>query len=103
MFRLQEKYQKEVIPAMKTKFGYKNAMAVPKIVKVVVNAGFGRLISGKTNDEQKKIRAAISNDLSIITSQRPVLTKAKKSIASFKLRKGMPIGAMITLRKKKNE
>ena len=101
MLRLKDKYQKEVIPAMMKKFGYKNPMAVPKIEKVVVNTSFGRLISGRTTDEQKKIRTAILDDLSLITSQHPVLTKAKKSVAGFKLRKGMPVGAMVTLRRKR--
>lgn len=101
MIRLQEKYNKEVIPAMIKKFGYKNDMAVPKIEKVVVNTGFGRLVSGKTSQEQKKIQEFILRDLSLITGQHPILTKAKKSIAGFKTRKGLPIGAMVTLRKKR--
>ena len=102
MIHLQEKYKKEAIPKMMEKFGYKNAMAVPKIKKVVINTGFGRLVIGaKTSDEQKKICSAISDDLALISGQRPVLTKAKKSIAGFKTRKGVPVGAMITLRGKK--
>jgi len=101
MLRLQEKYQKEVVPAMQEKFGYKNIMAVPKIEKVVINTGFGRLISAKTSEEQKKIYTAISDDLTLICAQRLVLTKAKKSIAGFKTREGMFIGAMVTLRGKK--
>ena len=96
--KLQDNYKKEVIPAMQNKFGYKNAMAVPKIEKVVVNTGFGRLVSGKTSDEQKKISEGILNDLSLICGQRPVLTYAKKSISGFKIRKGMPVGARVTLR-----
>ena len=100
MLRLKEKYLKEVIPAMMEKFSYKNKMAAPKIEKVVVNTGFGKLISGKTAEEQKKIQDAILNDLTLITGQRPILTRAKKSIASFKIREGMPIGAAITLRGK---
>jgi len=100
MIHLSEKYNKEVIPAMMENFGYKNKMAVPKIEKVIVNTGFGRLIAGQTNEEQKKISQAILNDLALITGQRPILTKAKKSISTFKIRKGMPIGAMITLRDK---
>jgi len=96
--KLREKYQKEVIPQMMTKFGYKNSMAVPRIEKVVVNTGFGRLVSGKTSDEQKKVFTAVLDDLSLICGQKPILTKAKKAIAAFKTRKGMPIGAMITLR-----
>lgn len=101
MLRLKDKYEKEVIPAMMEKFGYRNRMAVPKIEKVVVNTGFGRLIAGKTPEEQKKIHDLILKDLALISGQRPVLTKAKKAISGFKTRKGMPIGAMVTLRGKK--
>ena len=101
MSRLQEKYNKEVIPTMMQKFGYKNAMAVPKIEKVVINTGFGRDIVGKTNQEQEKIQEVILNDLSLISGQRPILSQAKKSISAFKIRKGLPIGAVVTLRKKK--
>jgi len=101
MLILKDKFEKEVVPEMMKKFGYKNPMAVPKIKKVVVNIGFGRLVSGKTSEEQKKIWTAILEDLALICGQRLILTKAKKSIAGFKTRKGMPIGAMITLRKKK--
>ncbi len=101
MIRLQEKYKKEVIPAMMEKFGYKNIMAVPRVKKVVINTGFGRIVALKTSDEQKKIYTAILDDLSLISGQRPVLTKAKKSIAGFKIREGMAIGAMVTLRGKK--
>lgn len=89
------------MPAMKEKFGYKSVMAVPKIDKVILNNGFGRLIAGKTSEEQKKISENISNDLSLIAGQRVVLTRAKRSIAGFKTRQGMVIGAKVTLRKKK--
>jgi len=101
MIQLKDKYNKEVIPQMIEKLGYRNAMAVPKIKKVVINTGFGRLVSGKTAGEQKKIYAVILDDLSLICGQRPVLTKAKKSVAGFKIREGMPIGVMITLRGRK--
>ena len=101
MLRLQEKYQKEVIPAMMEKFGYRNKMAVPKIEKVVINTGFGRLVSGKTSEEQKKIQDTVLQDLSLISGQRPVLTRAKKSISGFKTREGQVIGAAVTLRGKK--
>ncbi len=101
MMRLKEKYQKEVVPEMMQKFGYKNTMAVPKIEKVVINTGFGRLVAGKTTDEQKKIQQAILNDLALLAGQKPILTKAKKAISGFKTREGMPIGAMVTLRKKR--
>lgn len=98
MLRLREKYNKEVIPAMKERLGYKNVMAVPEIKKVIINTSFGKLISGKTSNEQKQIREAVLSGLSLIAGQRPSLTKAKKSVSGFKLRKGVPIGAMVTLR-----
>lgn len=101
MLKLKEKYQKEVIPAMKEKFGYRNQMAVPKIEKVVINSGFGKMISGASSDLQKKTQEAISADLVLITGQKTILTKAKKSIASFKIRQGMFVGATVTLRKKR--
>ena len=101
MMRLKDKYIKEVIPQMMEKFGYKNIMAVPKIVKVVLNNGFGRQVIGKTADEQKKIQEASVNDLSLIAGQKAILTRAKKAIASFKTRKGMPLGASVTLRGQK--
>jgi len=99
--RLKEIYQNEVIPKMMEKFGYKNNMAVPKIEKVVVNTGFGKLISDKSSGEQKKISDAILEDLSLICGQRPVLTRAKKSISGFKIREGLPVGAVVTLRGKR--
>lgn len=101
MIGLKDKYNTEVVPEMMKKFGYKNRMAVPKIEKVVINTGFGRLISGKTSEEQKKIQDAILEDLSLICGQRPVLKHAKKSISGFKIRKGLPVGAMVTLRGKR--
>jgi len=101
MLRLKEKYQKEVVPQMIERFGYKNQMAVPKIEKVVINTGFGRQVSDKTSGEQKKIQEAILEDLSLISGQRPILKKAKKSISGFKTRKGQVIGAAIILRKKR--
>lgn len=101
MLYLKEKYQKEVIPIMMEKFGYKNEMAVPKTEKVVVNTSFGRLITGKTTDEQKKIQEGILGDLALICGQKPVLKRAKKSISGFKIRQGMPVGADVTLRRKK--
>ena len=101
MKRLKEKYQKEVIPEMKKRSGRKSDMAVPKIEKVTVNTGFGRQVVGKSGEEQKKIQEWILNDLSLICGQRAVLTRAKKAIASFKIRKDMPIGAKVTLRGRK--
>jgi large subunit ribosomal protein L5 len=99
--KLLEKYKKEVIPAMMEKFGYKNTMAVPRIEKAIINSGFGKMVTEKTTDEQKKICDAILNDLSLITGQRPNLTRAKKSIAGFKIREGLAIGARVTLRGKR--
>jgi large subunit ribosomal protein L5 len=101
MLRLKYKYIKEVVPEMMKKFGYQNKMAVPKIEKVLVNTGFGRLISEKNGDERKKIQEAILNDLVLICGQWPILTKAKKSLSDFKTRKGVAIGAMVTLRRKR--
>ncbi|NLL29576.1 MAG: 50S ribosomal protein L5 [Clostridiales bacterium] len=93
--RLQEKYQKEVVPAMIEKFGYKNIMEVPKLEKIVINMGVG-----EAKDNQKFLEAAV-NDLTIIAGQKPILTRAKKSVANFKLRENMAIGCKVTLRKKK--
>jgi large subunit ribosomal protein L5 len=90
--RLREFYDTEVVDAMMKKFSYKNKMAVPKIEKIVVNMGLG-----EAKENAKAIESA-TGDLSIITGQKPVVTKAKKSIAAFKLRAGMPIGCKVTLR-----
>lgn len=79
-------------------FKYKNKMAVPRIAKAVVNTGFGRLLSGKSGDEQKKVYQSILDDLSLICAQRPALRVAKKSISGFKVRQGTPLGAKVTLR-----
>ena len=98
MMRLKEKYIKEVIPALQKKFGYKTVMAVPRIEKVVVNTGFGRLAGTRAGDELRKTLEAIRSDLSILAGQRAILTKAKHSIAGFKLRQGSPVGAKVTLR-----
>jgi len=92
MPRLKDKYKNDVIPAMMKKFGYKNVMQVPKLEKVVVSMGVGEAIQNS-----KAIDSAV-NDLMIITGQKPITTKAKKSIAAFKLRAGMTIGAKVTLR-----
>jgi large subunit ribosomal protein L5 len=90
--RLKEKYNNEVVKAMMQKFGYKNIMQVPRLEKVVVNIGVGEAIQNS-----KTLDAAVG-DLEIITGQRPVITIAKKSIATFKLREGMKIGCKVTLR-----
>ncbi|MBU5455725.1 50S ribosomal protein L5 [Caproiciproducens sp. MSJ-32] len=93
--RLQEKYEKEVVPAMIEKFGYKNIMEVPRLEKIVINMGVG-----EAKDNQKFLEAAV-NDLTIIAGQKPILTRAKKSVANFKLRENMAIGCKVTLRKRK--
>ena len=101
MAHILEKYIKEVSPVLQKRFGYKNKMALPKIEKVVVNTGFGRVISGKRSEEQKKIIQNIFHDLSLICGQKPKLAVAKKSISGFKIRNGMPLGAVVTLRGKR--
>jgi large subunit ribosomal protein L5 len=92
MSRLKERYSKEVAPALQKEFGYKNVMAIPKIEKVVVNMGLGEAT------QNAKIVDTGADEVTRITGQKPVVTRAKKSIAQFKVRKGMPIGAMVTLR-----
>lgn len=92
MSRLREKYESEVVPGLKKEFGYQNVMAIPKITKVVVNMGLG-----EATQNAKLVDAGV-DELGRITGQKAVVTRAKKSIAQFKLRKGMPIGAMVTLR-----
>ena len=99
MEKLKEKYNKEAIPAMMQKFGYKNKMAVPAIKKVVLNSSFGKAIVGKTGSEREKTQNFILQDLTLIAGQKPNLVKSKKSIAGFKLREGLEIAAMVTLRK----
>ena len=92
--RLQEKYIKEVVPAMMKKYGFKNVMAVPKIDKVVINVGLGG-----DKDDTKKFDNAVA-EIGLITGQKPVVTRAKKSISNFKLREKQKIGAKVTLRGK---
>ena len=92
MNRLRDKYQKDVVPALTKEFGYKNIMAVPKIEKVVVNMGLGEATANA------KIVDTGADELARITGQKPVTRRAKKSIAAFKVRKGMPIATMVTLR-----
>ena len=92
MEKLKEQYQKEVIPALMKKFNYTSVMQVPKLEKIVINIGLG-----ETKDNPKALDNAM-NDLSLITGQRPIVTKAKKSIAAFKLREGVNIGCKVTLR-----
>ncbi|MBQ7446293.1 MAG: 50S ribosomal protein L5 [Clostridia bacterium] len=92
MLRLKEKYINEIVPAMTEKFGYKNVMQVPKLVKIVINMGLGEI-----KENPKAIESATA-DLKMITGQAPIVTKAKKSVAAFKLREGMNIGLKVTLR-----
>ena len=89
---LKAKYQQEVAPALMQKFGYKSTMQIPKLDKIVVNCG-----CGEARDNSKVLEAVVS-DLTTITGQKAIITKAKKSVANFKLREGMPIGAKVTLR-----
>ena len=95
MARLAEKYNSQIREQLKGKFGFKNIFEVPKLEKIIVNIGVGEAVS-----DSKVINNAI-NDLTLITGQKPVITKAKKSIAGFKLRKGLSIGCKVTLRKKR--
>lgn len=92
MPRLREKYTKEVVPAMRREFGYENVMQVPRLVKVVVNIGLGEAL------QNAKALDAATKDLTLISGQKPIVTRAKKSIATFRLRAGNPIGLKVTLR-----
>ena len=89
---LQEKYVKEVAPALMEKFGYKNVMEIPKLEKIVINMGIG-----DARENPKGLEAAVA-ELEMISGQKPVITKARKSVANFKLREGMPVGTKVTLR-----
>lgn len=91
--RLQEKYNNEVVPALMEKFGYENIMQVPKLEKIVINMGLGEA------KENAKILENAVNDLEIIAGQKPVITRARKSVANFKIREGMKLGCKVTLRK----
>jgi len=92
MARLRDRYKEEIVPSLTSEFGYKNPFQVPKLEKIVLNIGLGEAVANG-----KALDAAVG-DLATITGQKPVVTRAKKSIAAFKLREGMPIGAMVTLR-----
>ena len=92
MARLRDYYKKEVVPALTKEFGYKNPMEVPRLVKIVVNMGLGEAI------QNVKVLDSAMQELTMIVGQKPVITKAKKSIATFKLRQGMSIGCCVTLR-----
>ena len=95
MSRLKETYTNEIVPALQKKFNYKNVMQIPKMDKIVVNMGVG-----EAKDNAKVLESAVS-DMQLITGQKPVITKAKKSIANFKIREGMNIGCKVTLRGEK--
>jgi len=95
MSRLREKYQKEAVPSLMKEFDYKNIMEVPRLERVVLNMGLGEAI------HNIKILDSAVEELALIAAQRPVVTRAKRSIASFKLREGMPIGCMVTLRRER--
>jgi large subunit ribosomal protein L5 len=95
MARLKELYKKEMIPQLTKEFSYRNVMEVPKLEKIVINMGLGEAI------QNVKILDSAAAEMMSIAGQKPVITKARKSIASFKLREGMPIGCMVTLRKEK--
>ncbi len=95
MSELKEKYQKEVVPALREKYGYKNVMQVPHVVKVVLNIGLGEAITNA------KALEAAEKDLTAIAGQHPIITRSKRSIAAFRLRTGMPIGMKVTLRGKR--
>ena len=95
MAKLREVYQQKVIPALMKQFNYRNVMEVPKLEKIIVNMGLGEAI------QNVKILDSAAQELSSITGQKPIITKARRSIAQFKLRKGMPIGCMVTLRKER--
>ena len=92
MSRLLDKYHNEAVPALMEKFGYKNIMEVPKVEKVIIN-----MRVGEAKENAKALEAAV-NDLTVISGQKPVITRAKKSVAAFKIRTGMPIGCKVTLR-----
>ena len=92
MNRLKEKYTKEIVPSLKEKFGYKSIMQVPKLEKIVINIG-----AGDASHNSKALEACM-NDLEVITGQKPVVTKAHKSIAGFKIREGQKVGCKVTLR-----
>ena len=92
MSRLHDRYRGEIVPALRKEFGYSNIMAVPRIERVVVNMGLGEAT------QNTKLIDVGASELALITGQRPVTTRAKKSVAAFKLRRGMPIGTMVTLR-----
>jgi large subunit ribosomal protein L5 len=95
MARLKQKYDQQVVPAMKSEFGYKNSMQVPKLEKITINVGLG-----EATQNIKALDSTVA-EITAIAGQRPVITRAKKAIANFKLREGVPIGCMVTLRRER--
>ncbi|OGW61870.1 MAG: 50S ribosomal protein L5 [Nitrospirae bacterium RBG_16_64_22] len=93
MARLREHYQKEIVPSLMKRFGYTNRMQVPRLEKIILNVGLGEAT------QDAKLLDAVVKEIATITGQRPVVTRAKKSIAGFKLREGMPVGCVVTLRR----
>ncbi len=98
---LKEKYQKEAVPALSKKFGYKNVIASPKIEKVVINSCFGKKVIDKSSKEQNKIKETVVEDLTLIAGQRPKIVKSKKAVSGFSLKQNMDIAAVVTLRGRK--
>lgn len=92
---LREKYTKEAVPAMKEKFGYKNTLSVPQIEKVVLNVGIGK------SKDDSRMKDIVLENMTLVSGQKPVLTKARKSISNFKVREGAPVGVKVTLRSKR--
>ncbi len=99
--RIKEQFGEKINLKMKELFGYQSRLSAPKIKKVVVNVGFGNLVANKSKQEREKIYEEIAKDLAIITGQKSIATRAKKSIAAFKVRSGMALGAKVTLRRRK--
>ena len=95
MTRLQEKYKVEIVPKLQQEFAFKSAMEIPRITKITLNMGLGEAVANKN------VLQSASNDLEKIVGQKPIITKAKKSEAVFKIREGWPIGAKVTLRRKR--
>lgn len=95
MARLKQKYDEQVVPAMKAEFGYKNSLQVPKLEKITINVGLG-----EATQNIKALDSAVA-EIAAITGQKPVITRSKKAIANFKLREGVPIGCMVTLRRQR--
>lgn len=98
---LKEKYQKEIVPILMRKLGYKNPMAVPKLEKIVVNSGIGKILGEIDPDKRKEFLDQFAFEIALICGQKPKITCARKSISGFGVKKGMPVGLMVTLRGKR--